>query len=241
MHQKRILHSELKTRFQLYEHPYFKNSEPARINEYSTSYHWLQLLLEALEAFETDSNEIYRMFSTRLADMPTTQRDRIRWELTRIPTWFVFERITEEIYEPYRDITLREKQRVKKHYHVLNVGSEDCPEHVFPPDITPDMLTAHTYILLYYPLDLAEKLELKTVKTWTEKESIVDWVYSIATSNTQHPYDLIKCERNTNGEICCTLTMPTPMQKTNTVQQRPMFQKCSPKLNKKISKNRHKQ
>ena len=80
---------------------------------------------------------------TVLSEIPTAQRDRIRWELPRIPAGFVADRYYSKEYENPQTLIIR------RNTDYFDVGNEKCTKQVFPFGVSLWKLERNTSILCF--------------------------------------------------------------------------------------------
>lgn len=172
MFQRTILRSELEGRLDIYERDQTSASRVSSCGDgmYS-SLKWIRNLLNALSLLDGRQKSVAEI-KTEYFRLLCDESDRRRWELARIPVLWTF--CEEQLnYGTHfaREIGIWVGSRF------CRIGSEHCPFDVF-------YASEHKQIRhqdkhwCFYDFDLAAKLGIEVVKTWSVSDSIVDWVIS---------------------------------------------------------------
>lgn len=164
---KTFFRSELKQRLILKQNSLFIDSGVFDIQ--SVSFDWLKQLDSGLDKAENNVKKICSAFSTAISD--SSYLETIKWELSRIPISFKFSKYIQQG-------TGNKVVTIKNEKDSFAVGSEDCPTDVFLKG------TSYAYnevkrgdpVWCYYPVTLAQEKGYELVKTWTEKDALVDWL-----------------------------------------------------------------
>lgn len=134
---------------------------------------WARTLLDRLESAGLDVDAVCRVFRS-VSDNVSIDRDRVRFELSRIPVWF---RCVSDTKKDTNGIS-----NVEVNYLVLadgrefEAGSVLCPRDVFAHKPLRRDYKLGESVLSFYPVDLARELGFEITRTWTESDSIVDWI-----------------------------------------------------------------
>ena len=135
---------------------------------------YMRNLRDRLDSAVDDVHEICNAFAfiSGLYDI-----DRVRFELARVPVWLVCESSFERGISGFKV----EKFKVKvADGRTFEVDSEQCPKHVFRSRPSKKDHRLNRDVLAVYPVALAERLGFEITPTWTEDDSIVDWIAEFA-------------------------------------------------------------
>lgn len=172
MFKRTILHSELEERIGIYDrdHPPEQRPSSRRDGGYS-SLKWIRTLLDAfskLDGRRTSVDEI----KTKYLRLLCHGSDRHKWELARIPMLWTF---YEEQINYGTHFTSEIGIRIGSSF--CKIGSDHCPFDVFYASEHKQIRHEQKH-WCFYDFDLATKLGIEVVKTWSVSDSIVDWVIS---------------------------------------------------------------
>ena len=127
-----------------------------------------------LDSAGNDVQEICHAFASISGSYNT---DRVRFELARVQVLLLCVSSFELGFSRIRS----EKFKVKvADGRSFEVGSEQCPKHVFRSTPSKEDHRRGREVLSFYPVALAEQLGFEITRTWTEDDSIVDWIADFA-------------------------------------------------------------
>lgn len=166
MKKRHFTLSDLKERLSIRKNSTFTQSGVLDLG--SVSFNWLHHLISGLEGRKDNARSICEVFSTVVNDL--SSYETIKWELARIPMSFTFrkERKSSDVL-------------VENEVGSFVVGSEDCPEDVFAKHTMykSEFIRTGDPVWCYYSVILAQEMGFELVKTWSEGDSLIDWIKTI--------------------------------------------------------------
>lgn len=124
--------------------------------------------------------------------------DRVRFELARVPVWFFCLSSFEFGFSRIKV----EKFKVKvADGRTFEVGSEQCPKHVFRSTPSKKDYRLGIGVLAFYPVALAEQLGFEITRTWIETDSLVDWIAEFAQTEGLRKHPRLEVVETENDRI----------------------------------------
>ena len=212
---KTFSRAEIKQRLNLKRNSLF--TQIGHSDMQSVAFDWLAQLDTGLDSAKNKVQKVHAAFLDAIRN--NTDLEQVKWELARIPISFKLK----YSHQYYPDIKEElEVMSVENKNHSFVVGTQDCPVNVFPND-TPDLdqcVKLGIPVWCYYPVTLAHEKGIEIVKTWTENDSLVDWLTDFLNIEDKEASIRIDNHRDTEN-TCYTLYLPseTNTDKLNTEQQ----------------------
>lgn len=156
---------------------------------------YVRELQRRLDEAGNDVQEICRAFAF-ISDLYDT--DCVRFELARVPVWFFCVSSFEFGFSRIRE----EKFQVKvADGRTFEVGSEQCPKHVFRATPSEKDHRLGIGVLAFYPVALAEQLGFEITRTWIETDSLVDWIAEFAQTEGLRKHPRLEVVETENDRI----------------------------------------
>ena len=162
MNKKVFLRSELVERT-------YSNTSPKTL----ISSDWVNSLIVDLDTAKTQVLKIHDAFSNAVrlySDLET-----VKDELACIPVAFI---LRESYKIGANGISQMPFTEAVNSDHTFEVGTDVCPNSIFPPNTSlwHENHKLWTSVWACYPPDIAEKANIKLIKTWAPDDSLVDWL-----------------------------------------------------------------
>lgn len=134
---------------------------------------WANSLIRDLDAAKDRVRKIHNAFSNAIRNKK--QLETVKHELACTPVAFTLRESYKTGANAISQVPFT--QAVNSDY-TFEVGTNVCPNSIFPHNINlwHGNHKRWTPAWAFYPPDIAQKANIKTIKTWTPDDSLVDWI-----------------------------------------------------------------